>query len=476
MTAPQTSSAEPSAWRVAVYGTIIFPLNLGQQALLFLAPYYAATFGLSLPVLGGWLTAGRMFDIGADMGVAYLSDRYRSRLGRKPWVIIGLLLFLPSLWFLFVPGNGMNVARYAIALFCFFLTWTMAFIPYLVHGTELASGHARKAAINVVQGVGISAALLISFAGPLLFNSDGFTPWRLALARFLGGFGWPWLDGVAAMVGQKPATGVEGYGLIMLVIVAITSVITPLLLIGYGLFVPDRSVGGAEQKPSPLAAFKNLVFLRFASGYLLVVSGYFITLFLLPFMLAYLYFEADKVLQLSLLMTGTQIVAAPIWYFVLARWERRTCLCAGTVVQAASLVLFMLTPAHSPGMLFVDYCAFGLTGQSLMMVPFLVASDSADYSRWKTGQDSRALHISLISLLIKVGSVAGALFVALLGLAGLQPSAAIQPQSALVAMQGLGLWLPCALLLAGGAIISTHPITRKRQRALQSRIDLRSAA
>jgi Na+/melibiose symporter-like transporter len=193
-------------------------------------------------------------------------------------------------------------------------------------------------------------------------------------------------------------------------------------------------------------------------------------------MLAYLYFEADMVLQLSLLMTGTQIVAAPFWYFVLARWERRTCLCAGTIVQAASLVLFMLTPAHSPIMLCVDYCAFGLTGQSLMMVPFLIASDSADYSRWKTRQDSRALHISLISLLIKAGSVAGALFVALLGVAGLKPSLAVQPHSALVAMQGLGLWLPCALLLAGGAIIWTHPITRKRQRALQSRIDLRTAS
>lgn len=465
--------SEPSAWQLAIYGATILPLTLGQQPLLFMTPYYSAVFGLSLPVLGMWLTAGRIFDIFADLSVAYLSDRYRARLGRRLWVLVGLSLFLPAVWFLFVPGDGMTVSRYAVALFLFFLTWTTAFIPYLVHGTELASGHAKRAAINVLQGVGNSAALVVSYAGPLLFASAMFEPVRSGLANIFGAFGWRWLDGVAAILRQDAGSGVQSYGLVMLVIVLIMTVITPVLLLGYARWVPDRAAAGAHDKSSPFAAFRNPVFLRFAMGFLLVVSAYFITLYLLPFLLSFIYREPGELLNLLLVMTVTQIAIAPAWYFMLARWERRTCMCAAAGVQAFSLLLFALTPPHNVAMLYLDYFAFGLSGQTLMMLPFLVASDSADYSRWKTHQDSRAVHISLISLLIKAGGVSGALFVSLVGLARLDPSQSVQSPSALLALQGLGLWLPLGMLLLGAALIWTHPITRNRQAALQRRIDRR---
>lgn len=467
--------ADPRGWRLAIYALAIWPMTIGQQPLIFMAPYFSAAFGLSLPLLGAWLTAGRTFDVIADVTVAYCSDRYRGRIGRKPWVGIGLVLFIPSLWLLFVPGSSMSIDRYAIGLFLFFLTWTVGFIPYLVHGTELAAGHAARAAINIGQGVGNSVALLVSYAAPMLFAATFMAPWRQAAGRWLGGSGWPWLEGVAAMLRAPPAAGVGGYGLTMVMIVAITTIITPFLLIVYMLFVPDRSIGQRQDGASALAAFRNPVFLRFTIGYLLVVSAYFVTLFLLPFMLAFVYFRPGLLLPLSLAMTITQVLIAPLWYVLLARWERRTCLALAGVVQAAAIVLFALTPANDAPMLFLDYLAFGLTGQTLMMGPFLVASDSADYSRWKTRQDSRAVHISLISLLIKAGNIVGALFVALVGLAGLEPQQSTQTAGGLIALQGLGLWLPCLLLLAGSAIIATHPITRNRQRALQRRIDLRSA-
>jgi Na+/melibiose symporter-like transporter len=468
------TSPDPSGWRIFLYTLNIWPLTIAQQPMLFMAPYFSATFGLSLPVLGAWLTAGRIFDVIADVTVAFLSDRFRAVLGRKIWMIVGSLLMLPALWLLFVPGDGMTMTRYAVGLFLFFLSWTMAFIPYLVHGTELATGHAKRAAINILQGIGNSVALLVSYALPLAFVLPQMQPWREALSRRLSSSGWAWLDGVAALLGAEPQAGVAGYGLTMLMIVAITTLIAPVLLIGYAFFVPDRALGQRMEKSSAFAAFQNPVFLRFAIGYLFVASAYFVTLFMLPFLLTFIYFRPGELLQFSLLMTVTQVLAAPFWYMLLARLERRTCLTLAGIVQSIAIVLFMVTPANNTTLLFLDYFAFGLTGQTLMMGPFLVASDSADYSRWKTRKDSRAVHISLISLLIKAGSVAGALFVSLVGLAGLQPSLPVQAPSALVALQALGLWVPLGFMLLGSAIIWTHPITRNRQRALQRRIELRS--
>ena len=108
------------------------------------------------------MTGGRIFDACADMGVAYASDRIRTPLGRRrPWVTVGMILFLPALWYVFVPGAHYSIARYASGLILFFLTWTIAFIPYLAQGTEIASGHDEKSRVNIAQ----SAVMLVAFLG-----------------------------------------------------------------------------------------------------------------------------------------------------------------------------------------------------------------------------------------------------------------------------------------------------------------------
>jgi Na+/melibiose symporter-like transporter len=462
---------------VFVYTSTIWPLNIGQQPLLFMAPYYSEVLGLSLVSVGGWLAAGRAFDMVADVGVAYLSDRYRTPFGRRrPWVIVGLTLFIPSLWLLFVPGATVTLARYKLALFCFFLTWTMAFIPYLVHGTELAHSHAKRAAISIGQGLGNSLGLLVSFAAPLLLTAAATQEWRERVGAELTASGWSWCAKLGSMLREVTPAGVAGYGRVMLIIVLVTTVITPILLLAYAVFIPDASVGLRRERASALAAFRNPVFVRFGAGFVLVISAYFGTLYLLPFQLLYRFHQPGLLLELSLVMAFVQVAVAPLWYYLLAHFERKNCVAAAGVIQGSAMLLFILIPVDNVSALFAAYVAFGLTGQTIFMAPFLIAADSADYSRWKTRLDSRAVHISLVSLLIKAGNGAGSALVALIGLAGVVPARAVQTPQALLALQGISLWLPCALTFVGSAIMATHPVTRNRLRALQRRIRLRAGA
>jgi Na+/melibiose symporter-like transporter len=465
---------EPKGWQIAVYAATTWPLTIGQQPMTFLIPFYSFHFGLDLAVLGALLTAGRVFDLFADVSVAYLSDRYRTRFGRRrPWVVVGLLLFIPAMWFLFVPGDSMTLGRYGLALFLFFITWTMGFIPYMVHGTELSRTHEGKSAINVAQGVGNSLAVFGSFAIPLAFTDPATYDIRARLANFVSRTNFPWRDTISGALHYVTPPGIAGYGTVMYVVVMATSVAIPFLLVGYAFGVPDTSVQAHHERSSLFAAFRNRVFTRFAFGYLLVISAYFGTLFLLPFLLEYIYGASNLLLRLSMMMTLVQIVIAPAWYWLLARMERKHCMALAAIVQACSIALFIATPKGNVGMLYASFLAFGLTAQTLMMSPFLIAADCADYSRWRTKTDSRAVHISLVSLLIKAGMVAGALFVSLVGIAGLVPSNATQTPFALTALRVVGLILPCALLLVGAVIIATHPITRNRHKAIQRRIDRR---
>ena len=158
------------------------------------------------------------------------------------------------------------------------------------------------------------------------------------------------------------------------------------------------------------------------------------------------------------------------------RFERRTCIALAALVQMGSVLMFFFTPAGNTLMLFVDYAAYGLAGQTLMMGCYLVAGDCADYSKWKTGKESRAVHISLVSLVVKGAYIIGSLMVVALGLAGFNPSASHQSASSMLTLKVVGLLLPCALMIAGAVVVWTYPVTRRRQRALQRRIDRREGS
>jgi GPH family glycoside/pentoside/hexuronide:cation symporter len=469
------SSVGLSPLQIGAYALAIWPLCIGQQALIFAGPYYSHVFVLPLALLGVAMTCGRVFDVCADITVASVSDRLRTPFGRRrPWVVVGMALFLPSLWFLFVPGGHFSMVRYGLGLIFFFGSWTMAFIPYLAQGTELATGHDEKSRVNIVQSAVMIAAFLGSYIIPFLCIDKSMQGFRNGLGDLIRGAG-AWGASSGAWLHRPPPTGVNSYGEIMLVIVVVTSVVTPLILAGYMAFVPDRT---AAQKAhgSLLAAFRNPVFLRFCGGHLMILSGFLGSFGVLSYMLAFAYGRPDLVLVLSLAHVITQMAVTPGWSWLFKKLERRTCIALAAVLQTASVLLFFFTPAHATAMLFVDYIAFGLGGQTLMMGCFLVAGDCADYSRWKTGKESRAVHISLVSLVIKAAYIVGSLLVVLLGLMGFNPALSHQTPGSLAALRYVGLLLPCGLMLGGAAIVWTYPVTRNRQRALQCRLDRREDA
>jgi hypothetical protein len=59
------------------------------------------------------------------------------------------------------------------------------------------------------------------------------------------------------------------------------------------------------------------------------------------------------------------------------------------------------------------------------------------------------------------------------GLLGFDPKLAVQPLATIPLLKAPSLFIPFVCLLAGGVIVMTHPITRRRQTAIQRRLDRR---
>ncbi|MGQ7400962.1 MFS transporter, partial [Streptococcus suis] len=67
-------------------------------------PSFYALKGLSLGLVGGILFLTRMTDIVTEPLIGVLSDRTRTRFGRrKPWIVAGLPFLMLGIWMVFAP-------------------------------------------------------------------------------------------------------------------------------------------------------------------------------------------------------------------------------------------------------------------------------------------------------------------------------------------------------------------------------------
>ena len=96
-----------SKWQLASYGAPAMPLAMNG---LILATYLPAVyadaegFGLALGAMGFIVMLSRIFDGVTDPIVGYWSDRITTRWGRrKPFIVIGLPIWVLGVWFLWVP-------------------------------------------------------------------------------------------------------------------------------------------------------------------------------------------------------------------------------------------------------------------------------------------------------------------------------------------------------------------------------------
>src|SRR5687767_8095492 len=98
-----TVRAGLNGWRLAAFSSIAVPIYAAQMPLsVYLPALYAQHYGLSLSVIGMIFLAERLWGAAADPLIGALSDRTRSRFGRRrPWIAAGGLIFGLSALFLF---------------------------------------------------------------------------------------------------------------------------------------------------------------------------------------------------------------------------------------------------------------------------------------------------------------------------------------------------------------------------------------
>lgn len=148
----------------------------GLNALIF--PIFNLGLGVSAVLIGALSTVPRLLDAVSDPLMGYVSDKTRTRWGRRrPYILIGSLLAGLLFFLIFLPsrswGETSVIVYYLPLLICFYLAYTVFMIPYTALGFELTTDPKERIKALAWRGyLGLAAGLSIPFLYKACFWFD----------------------------------------------------------------------------------------------------------------------------------------------------------------------------------------------------------------------------------------------------------------------------------------------------------------
>lgn len=433
---------------LAFYALPAFVLAMPTIPLfVYLPTFYAQGLGVGLAATGTALLAARIFDVLTDPLVGILSDRVRSRWGRrKPWIAAGGLIAAIALVQLFDPpasAGPMHLGLWAVLLY---LGWTLVAVPYAAWAAELSPDYHERARITGAREAASILGVLIAGAAP-------------AVAVLLGGGE---AQGLAAIAWITVALGLPAVWMML-------------------ARVPDQVPTASFEPPPPLrvrlaAIARNRPFLRLLAAWFVNGLANGLPAVLFPLYLEYV-LRAGPLARGGLIMTYflCGIIAIPLWVRLSRRFGKHRVWCWAMLLSCAA---FVWVPFLQKDDLAAFAVACVVTGFALgadLALPPAMQADVVDLDTLRTREERAGLFFALSSMSTKLAlaTAVGIAFPAIEAL-GFVPAPG-NPAEALLALALLYAAVPTVLKLVAVALIWKHPMTVARQAVIRRRLEQRAS-
>lgn len=419
----------------------------------YFAIFLTDVVGVSASIAAAAIFVGRSWDYVNDPLIGHISDRTRSRWGRRrPFLLFGALPFAAAfamLWWR--PPFRQDLALglyYAAAYLLFDTAATFAYMPYFALTPELAGDYDERTSLTSYRMFFSIAASLAAFTLPLLIVGS-FRPENASRVLTVG-----LLFGLASAL--------------------------PLLLVFFT--ARERAEYMSQAQPTLRSSLKSVLrnppFLFGLGIYLFT----WITMDVMQAILLYfLKYCVRREAQSDLIM-GTifvvAIAALPLWNWVARRLDKRFAYIAGVAFWAAvQLAIVTLGPA-TPLALLVALCALaGIGVGAAHVLPWAILPDAVEWDEWQTGERHEGMFYSLVTLVQKIASsIAIPLALLLLDASGYEPNAATQGRWAERTIRLLTGPLPALLLGAGILCAVLYPLTRRKYDQILAELEARRRA
>ena len=451
---PRGAPSEPPlrARVLAAYAAPALPVALlTLPVFVYLPPYYAETFGISLAALGQALLAIRLIDAVSDPVAGLLIDRQppwaRGRDGgggwgrRKSWIAAAILPCAIAAYMLFSPSETAGLFYFTAWSIALSLSWTFAILPYQALGAELSGDYDRRSRITAAREGAIVLGTMLAAALPAI----------------LTGMGWPDKGAVLTVIAYAAGFGLPLFGAWFL-----WQVPEPRAVIARAMpFAESLSV---MRRNGP---FHRLIIAFLFNGFANALPAA-LFLFFVEYRLAAP--ASAGLLLLTYFLCG--LASIPVWVWASTRFGKHR---AWSLAMIIACLGFAAVPALGPGAVtpFLVICI--ITGFMLgadLALPSAIQADVIDIDTAETGGSRAGLYFAAWGLVTKLSLALGAgIAFPILALSGFDPGRDIVTPQGLDALSMLYGALPIALKLVAVALMWNFPVGRLEQRALRARIE-----
>lgn len=451
------AEARPAAWRLGVLSSMAIPLaGAGLPIAVYLLPYYAQEVGLGLALVGLIFMLGRIWDVVTDPLIGALSDRTRTRFGRrKPWIAAGGPLFILSTAAIFAPqlfGVKPGALWLGAWLAVFYLGWTMIQIPLSAWAGEISGRYHERSRVQTFLQVSTALGLLLVLILPAILDQIGKR------------------TGVPADQSLKIAA-MGGFVLITFV----PALLGALLLVKEPP-LPAPATRKIDLKRAVLTVARDPLLLRVLASDFAVTLGQMIRGALFVFFVSAYVGRPDLAAGLFLLQYVFGVFAGPIWLAIGYRLGKHRTAIAGELVQVGiNLGLLFVAPGSLPLLLGLTVAQGFAQGSGNLMLRAMV-SDVADKQRLETGEERTGLLFSIFSLTGKLATAAAlGIAVPLVAFLGFKPGAVNTPD-ALLGLKLVFALGPAIAHLASAFLISGFSLDERRHADIRAALDARDGS
>jgi GPH family glycoside/pentoside/hexuronide:cation symporter len=436
-----TSNPEKLSRRTKLmYGVGDAGINLADTMVgLLFAIFLTDVVGLRPALAALAVFIGRTADYINDPLIGYISDRTRTRWGRRrPFILFGMLPFALAyilLWWIPPISSQTGLAIYYTVAFILYDTLaTVLYMPYFALTPELTSDYDERTSLTTYRMVFSTIGAMVAFVVPL------------------------------AIIGTMDA---ESARRVMAVGAGVAFVsILPMLSVFLG--TREKTEYQEQKQPgikeSVLAAVKNKPFLYAAGVFLLGLVALDITQSTLLYFLKYhMHLEENYDLVFGLLFVAA-LLSFPLWNWVASRWDKKRAVILGMIFLSVSItVMGFMRPEWGLPILLVFSALVGIGLGAVQVLTWAMIPDAVEWDEYQTGQRHEGMFYSLVQTLRKVGSSLSLPFVLLmLEWTGYIANAPVQPHKTILGIQALIGPIPAAILLIGIFIAFRYPLDRKR--------------
>jgi GPH family glycoside/pentoside/hexuronide:cation symporter len=434
--APRLTTLACAGWGVGSLGSSLMFSATGVLLLRFLVDYV----GIAAAVAGLLISLAKIYDAIADPFIGVVSDRTRSRWGRRrPYLLWGGLLSAISFVAIFqlgaLAGSPWTVPVAFAVLLLNATGYALFNVPYLAMPAEMTGDYHERTRLMSFRVAAVAAGqLFASSVGPLLIVAfGGGLRGHASAAWFLGA--------IIALASLACFRGTRGAPLVAS---------TP------------ATAGLRGQVGAALSNRPFLLLLGVKLTYLFGLSVYFAVL---SFLFTWVMKMSYSYLSLYFLLQGSGLLLSqPLWVRFTRRVGKKHAYYAASALYCVALASWLLAGEGEPGWAIVLRGAVaGVAGGGLLLVAQSMLPDTMEHDFRLTGERREGLLAGIYTTVEKVSfSIGPALLGFILAAAGYLASATtenvVQPSTARTAIYFCATILPIVSTLAGCVLLRFYPL------------------